>query len=233
MLAWLTQSSAAENGLSRHRDQESSVNDGKDVIYAAKNQKKGTSFVCSAPAGSRHATAVAGICGQVYKGPGGQDDAQRADERLPKEAKRISGSLPTDSRRHQPEYTQKSPRKRHQAFGRGFTSGAVFDDDDDDDDDDDGSTTTPSEVTSVSALSSMTSGIRHDRRYHGDAPKGRHSARGFRHDDGAKTTYFMERDGRTMFVSAPKGTSEAAVFDAVAQKGIANGVRIRYSAERL
>lgn len=232
MLSWFTKSSTAENGVSRHREKDPPVNDGRDVIYAAKNKKKSTSFVCSAPTGSRHATAIAEICGRVYTGTTAQDDAQRvskerhtADERAPKGAKRLSGYLSGDSKRHRPEATQQSPRESTRAFcRRSTTSASEFDDDDDDD-----STIAPSEVTSVSALSSVSSGTRYARQSDVDAPKGRHSARGFRHDDGAKTTFFLERDGRTIFVSAPKGSTEAAVFDAVAKKGVAHGVSIRFS----
>jgi hypothetical protein len=222
MLAWLTQqSSGGENGVSRHKEREGSPNDGKDVIYASKNKKKGISFVCSAPVGSKHAADAMDICGQIYSGTSSQGQPQQQQRalkdrhRLEEQSRqeKASGLPSADPRRHQPE---SSPRKRHWGFGGGSTS--TFDEDDDS-----ASTFAPSEVSSVSSVSTLTSASRHARQAEVDRPKGRYSARGFRHDDGSKTTYFVEKEGRTMFVSAPKGTTEAAVFDAIAQKGVANG----------
>lgn len=172
------------------------------------------------------------ICGQIYTGTtAAQDHTPRAlrDRHERDELPRHEKPQSADPRGHYHlDADQTSPSKRHWRLGSDRASVSTFDEDQDNDEDgsDRTSTYAPSAVSSVSTMTSLTSASRHARQADVDRPRGRYSTRGFRHADDSKTTYFVEKEGRTMYVSAPKGTTEAAAFDAIAQKGVDTGVSV-------
>lgn len=205
--------------------------DAEGVIYASKNEQKGISFSFSGPAGSRHANEALAIAGHVYSNE--KDTKKKVNL-----AKCISSGNDVEDKDKDEDVEevvaaivpQKKSIERKQrpveATGNGNRDTRTTDDvrsvlstapsDYSRTNTASRHSTGPSELSEVASMASTQVSINR----HGVPIAGK----AFKHESGTQLTYGVRDDGRQLFVSAPKNSSEAGLLRQVAEKATGSDV---------